>query len=122
MSISIQQSLQAFGTGLATLGSSSYNVYHYYRPMMQAPFVVWAEDSETDDFHADNQKAEVVMAINVDVYTATEFDTLLDDVFNYLNEKQMPFTISSVDYEETTRLIHYSFSTELAVKPYVPET
>ena len=122
MSISIQQSLYAFGTGLATLGSSSYNVYHYYRPMMQAPFVVWAEDSEADDFHADNQKAEVVMAINVDVYTATEFDTLLDDVFNYLNEKQMPFTISSVDYEEATRLIHYSFSTELAVKPYVPET
>ena len=122
MSISIQQSLQAFGTGLATLGSSSYNVYHYYRPMMQAPFVVWAEDSEADDFHADNQKAEVVMAINVDVYTATEFDTLLDDVFNYLNDNGMPFTISSVDFEEDTRLIHYSFSTELAVKPYVPET
>ena len=122
MSISIQQSLQAFGTGLATLSSSSYNVYHYYRPMMAAPFIVWAEDSERDDLHADNQKAEVVVNINVDVFTQTEFDPLLDAVFNYLNDQGLPFSISGVDFEEDTRLIHYSFDVELAVKPYVPET
>ena len=122
MSISIQQSLQAFGTGLATLSSSSYNVYHYYRPMMTAPFIVWAETEEADDLHTDNKKAETVMRVRVDVYTDTEFDALFDAVFNYLNDNGMPFTISSVDFEESTRLIHYSFSTELAVKPYVPET
>ena len=122
MSISIQQSLETFGTGLATLSSSSYNVYHYYRPMMTAPFIVWAETEEADDLHADNRKAETVMRVSVDVYTDTEFDTLFDAVFNYLNDNGMPFTISSVDFEESTRLIHYSFSTELAVKPYVPET
>ena len=122
MSISIQQSLKTFGTGLATLSSSSYNVYHYYRPMMTAPFIVWAETEEADNLHADNKKAETVMRVSVDVYTDTEFDTLFDAVFNYLNDNGMPFTISSVDFEESTRLIHYSFSTELAVKPYVPET
>ena len=121
--MSIQSSLEAFGTGLRQLGGdTSYNVYHYYRPMMQAPFVVWAETAEADDFHADNGKAEILMQISVDVFTQTEFDPLLDAVFDYLNDNGIPFRISSVDYEEATRLIHYSYECEMAVTETVGVT
>lgn len=113
----IQSSLRQFGIDLRHLDTQvTYNVYHYWRPMMQAPFIVWAEDGEADDFHSDNRKSEVLMNVSVDVYTKEEFDPLLDKVFEFLNDSGIPFTIDSVDFEEDTGIIHYSFSCEMAVK------
>lgn len=113
----IQNSLRDFGLALRNLGSSaSYNVYHYWRPMMQTPFIVWTEEGEAEGFHSDNRKSEVIMDITIDVYTQTEFDPLLDEVFNFLNGASIPFSIDSVEFEEDTRVIHYSFSCEMAVK------
>lgn len=113
----IQSSLRQFGIDLRHLDiQTTYNVYHYWRPMMQTPFIVWAEDGEADDFHSDNRKSEVLMNVSVDVYTKEEFDPLLDKVFNFLNESGIPFTIDSVDFEEDTGIIHYAFSCEMAVK------
>ena len=83
--------------------------------MMQAPFVVWAETGEATDFHTDNVKGEVLLNVSVDVYTQTEYDVLLDKVFEFLNESGIPFSISDVDYEDAGSLIHYTFRCEVAV-------
>lgn len=112
--MSIQTSLRAFGTALRSL-EGQYNVYHYWRPQMQAPFIVWAEAGEANDFHADNGKAEILLSVTIDVYTQTEFDELLDNVFEYLDGQKIPFTLDLVDFEEDTGLIHYSFTCEMAV-------
>lgn len=43
--MSIQASLREFGTALRSL-EGQYNVYHYWRPQMATPFIVWAETGE----------------------------------------------------------------------------
>lgn len=114
----VQASLRSFGTDLRTLtnGYITYNVYHYWRPQMQTPFIVWAETGEADDLHADNRKGEILLSITVDVYTQSEFDGLLDAVFDFFNDKEIPFELNSVDFEEDTGTIHYRFTCEMAVK------
>ena len=73
--MSIQASLREFGTALRSL-EGQYNVYHYWRPQMATPFIVWAETGEADALHGDNRKGEVLMNITVDVYTSTGFSML----------------------------------------------
>lgn len=113
----IQATLRDFGTALRSLGGvgTTYNVYHYWRPMMQAPFIVWSEVGEADGLAADNRKAETVVEITIDVYTQTEFDVLLDKVYEYLNERSVAFRLDSVDFETDTKVIHYRFTCEVAV-------
>lgn len=116
--MSIQSSLRSFGTDLRTLadGNITYNVYHYWRPQMATPFIVWAETGEADGLHADNRKGEVLFSVTVDVYTQSEFDPLLDRVFEFFNGREIPFSLDNVDYEEDTKVIHYSFTCEMAVQ------
>lgn len=112
----IQSTLRDFGLALRSLDvQTPYNVYHYWRPMMEAPFIVWQETGETEGLSADNKRAEAVMRITVDVYTKTEFDDLLDKVYEFLNDNGIAFVLDSVDFEETTKVIHYRFNCELAV-------
>ena len=113
--MSIQASLREFGTALRSL-EGQYNVYHYWRPQMATPFIVWAETGEADALHGDNRKGEVLMSISVDVYTQTEFDELLDAVFNFFNGREIPFELSAVEFEEDTKVVHYSFTCEMVVK------
>ena len=114
--MSIQSSLRAFGIALGSLDTDSpYDTYHYWRPMMKPPFVVWAETGEAEDFHTDNTKAEVLLKITVDVYTQEEFDELLDKVFDFLKDSGIPFSLSDVDYEDVGNIIHYSYDCELVV-------
>lgn len=56
------------------------------------------------------------MSITVDVYTQTEFDELLDAVFNFFNSREIPFELSAVEFEEDTKVVHYSFTCEMVVK------
>ena len=115
--ISLQNSLREFGLELASLTTEDdYKVFHYWRPLMSAPFIVWTENGEAEAFNGDNKKAELVMDITIDVYTATEFDPLLDAVFHYLNDKGIPFTLDSVEFEEDTKTIHYAFSCEAVMR------
>lgn len=115
--MSITNSLRRFGEGLRTLGAGhEYNVFHYWRPLMSTPFVVWRETGERDTFHSDNRKSEIIMSIDVDVFTTDEFDPLIDAVFDYLNGNSIPFTIENVEFETDTKVIHYAINCEMAVK------
>lgn len=112
----IQETLKDFGLALRSLDvATPYNTYHYWRPMMQTPFLVWQETGEANGLSADNKKAEVVMGITIDVYTKTEFDPLLDKVYEFLNDRGIPFSMDSVDFEEDTKVIHYRYDCEMAV-------
>ena len=109
--MTLQQKLERIGTALvAAVGD---NVYHYWRPNMQPPFCVWAEDGERDSLDADNQKAEQAIVGYVDYYTKTEYDSALDTVQDVLHglAAVMPFgwRLDSVQYEDDTNLIHYQW-------------
>lgn len=94
------------------LGDINATVLHYWHPRQQAPYILWQEDS-CETFKADNKSCEFKWVGVVDLYTQTEFDGLLDDIIEALEEVHATWTISSVDFEEETKLIHYTVDWEL---------
>lgn len=84
----------------------SVNVYHYWRPKMAAPFVVWQEDSGRT-FEADNRTEEMIAAGTLDIYSKTEYDPLFDSVMDALTDAGVAWSLESIQYEDETGLIHY---------------
>lgn len=86
------------------------NVFHYWRPQMSAPYIIWEETSEDDSFHADNLKAEQAIRGTVDLYSKEEFDPLFDDIQEALNSIDgLGWTLSDAQYEDETGLIHHTW-------------
>lgn len=91
------------------------DVYHYWRPRLQAPFLVWAEESEGESLHTGNHKSEQVITGTIDYFTKTEYDPMVDTIQDKLNEiENLGWSLTSVDYEDETMLIHYSWDWEIA--------
>lgn len=107
---SLQTRLKAIGDALAELTA---RCYHYYRPKMDPPYIVWAEDSEASSLQADDHKAEQAVSGWVDYYTLTEYDPICDQIQETLNGLPVAWRLDSVDYEEETNLIHYSWHIEV---------
>ena len=95
-------------------GVLTCQVYHYWRPNMTAPFVVWAEDGEDISLNADDRKQEQAITGYVDYYTKLEFDERVDAIQAIFYELQgeIPFgwRLDSVQYEEDTNLIHFQWT------------
>lgn len=84
-------------------------VFHYNKPTnTQAPYAVWTEQAE-DSFHADNEKAERSLTGVLDFYTQTEGDSKLDDLETALISMGATWSLTSVQYEEDTMLIHFTW-------------
>ena len=109
--MSLQTKLKTIGDALAEL---TEHCFHYYRPQMDPPFIVWAEDSETSAFNGDNHKGEQAVAGWVDYYTPTEYDPMLDSIQETLNALPIGWRLDSVNYEDDTDLIHYSWIFEVS--------
>ena len=85
-------------------------VYHYWRPNMQAPFCVWAEDGESSSLQANNHKREQAIGGTIDYFTKLEFDEMIDNIQKALNEVEgLGWRLNSVQFEEETNLIHYEW-------------
>lgn len=94
----------------ALIGIDGINLYHYWRPNMQPPFLVWSETGETESFNADNAKREQAIEGTADYYTLTEYDANIDAIQTALNTLGGGWVLTSVDYEDETKLIHYSWT------------
>lgn len=112
--MTLQSKLKRIGEALTeALGAS---VYHYWRPQMQPPFCVWAEDAEDGSLDVDNRKAGQTIVGYVDYYTKTEYDPALDTIQEALDgiEGAFGWTLDSVQYEDDTGLIHYQWHWSVA--------
>lgn len=90
------------------------NVYHYWRSKKEFPCVVWAEDSESSSFHANNEKQEQVIHGTVDYFTRREYDETADVIQNNMNRAQgVSWRLNSVQYEDDTNMIHYEWEFEV---------
>lgn len=95
----------------ALTGISESNVYHYFAPGGHPdPYVVWAETGEDNSLEADNRKASYALTGSIDLFTKTEFDPFIDSVFNALNAAEIGFELESVQFEDDTKYIHYSWT------------
>lgn len=107
--MSLQQKLKTIRDALNTT-SAKGKVYHYTRPAKSKPaFIVWQEDGEGDSADFDNHKAEQQIHGTIDCYTLTEFDPLLDEIQDALNDIEIGWSLLSVQYEDETNLIHYEW-------------
>ena len=77
---------------------------------MQPPFLVWAETGETTSFDADNGKREQSIEGTADYYTLTEYDSTIDAIQNAVNTLGCGWVLANVEYEDETKLIHYSWT------------
>lgn len=90
------------------------DVYHYWRPRLQAPFCVWQEENEGDSLNSDNHKQEQVITGSIDYFTKTEYDSMVDNIQNALNQlENCGWSLDSVDYEEDTNLYHYTWDFQI---------
>lgn len=90
-------------------------VYHYWRPRLEAPFCVWAEEGEGDSLWNDNHKKEQIITGTIDYFTKTEYDEMVDAIQNALDGVEvLGWNLDSVLYEEDSTLIHYSWNWEIA--------
>lgn len=90
-------------------------VYHYWRPRLEAPFCVWAEEGEGDSLHTGNRKTEQVITGTIDYFTKTEYDEMVDAIQDALDQVEcLGWELNSVLYEEENNLIHYSWDWEVA--------
>lgn len=115
--LSLQAKLYQMGVAFASVTT---NCYHYWRPVSTLPCLMWAESGEEGSFSADNHKQEQNISGTCDFYTQTEFDPLIDTVQNTLDGLGIPWTLTSVMYEEETATIHYEWSWEVSVVGEVP--
>lgn len=105
--MTLQGKLKWFGTQVASVVTRTY---HYTKAMNAAvPYAVWAEDSESDQFEADNYKAEQSIGGSLNYFTKQEYDPVLDDIQELLNSHKLIWNLESVQYEPETGLIHYEW-------------
>lgn len=109
--MSLQSKLRQIGEAFATVNA---NCFHYWRPVTTVPCLIWAETGEENSFNTDNHKTEQNIAGTVDLFTKTEFDPLVDDVQSVLDGLGVAWSLSSVLYEDETKMIHYTWEWSVA--------
>lgn len=107
--MSLVSKLQIMAAALVPLTD---HVYHYWRPRPNGVdrYIIWAEDTEDNSFHAGNVKLEQAIHGTIDLYTKEEFDSLIDAIQDKLNSlENVSWSLDSSQYEDDTGLIHYEW-------------
>lgn len=116
--MSLQNKLYQMGVAFASVVQNSH---HYWRPVTEAPCLIWAENGEASAFHGNNKKTEQAIAGTCDFFTKTEFDPLVDAIQDKLNSMEgVAWRLASVSYEEDTTFIHYEWEWEVFADGEVP--
>lgn len=109
--MTLQSKLQEIGTALAAVTT---NCYHYRRPKMQAPFLVWTETGEGAELAAGDEKEQQVISGQAAYYTRTEYDVTVDLIQQKLAQLCVGWDLSDVNYDQDTNLIEYLWTFEAA--------
>ncbi len=112
MNLHLTSKLKAIRDQLLTV---SQNVYHYEKPERSelSEYIVWQEDGEGNSLQVDNAKNEQAVQFTVDLFTKTEYSTLIDDIQNTLSDSTISFSLVSVVFETETKYIHYQWQAEI---------
>lgn len=84
--------------------------YHYFRNVKKKKYIIWAEDGEDNSHHADNRKQIQQVTGTIDLFTQDEFDPVVDQIQEGLNDLGIGWDLNPPQYEEETNLIHYEWT------------
>ena len=107
----MQSKLEVIPRALLTV---SENVGHYEALRKEAPYLVWAEDSEGSSVEGDNQKINQSIQGTIDYFTKTDMDPAVDQIQAALKAACISFYLNSVQYEEETEYTQYEWVWEVA--------
>lgn len=96
-----------------TLLTVSDNVYHYLGLKTGGNYIVYAEDSGNNDSSGDNKKTSQAIQGTIDYFTKTEFDPIVDEIQDALNDQGISFFLNSVQFEEEIEYIHWEWVWEI---------
>lgn len=96
----------------AALLTVSQNVSHYSAAKKDAPYIVWAEDGQTDTLYGDDGMEERCITGTVDLYSENENEPLAAAIEAALGGV-CGFELTSVQFEDGTGLIHREWSFEI---------
>lgn len=109
----LQNKLSKIGDALS---KTVINTYHYWRSNIEAPFLIWQEEN-SENFYANNRVSIQNIKGSVDYYTHTEYDPKIDDIQNVFSnlsgDMAFSWNLVSVQFEEDTQLIHYTWEFEI---------
>lgn len=91
------------------------DVYHYDASTSKINrYVVWAEEAESDSLAMNNHIDEQVIKGSIDLFTKSEFDSLIDEIQEKMDENNISFSLFNVQYETETGYIHYTWNWEVS--------
>lgn len=102
--------LQELKDILLTIGP---HVVHYEASKQTGNYIVWAEDGEGASGHADNKKTTQVIQGTIDYFTKDEFDPVVKQIQEKLNEAEIAWRLNSIQHERDTGYIHYEWVWEM---------
>ena len=92
----------------------SQNVGHYEVLRKEDKYIVWAEDGEGSQVNGDNVMQGQSIQGRIDYFTRVESDPDVRAIQNALKMARISFYLDSVQYEDETKYIHYSWVFEVS--------
>ena len=89
------------------------NVHHYFAAKQKGNYFVWAEDGQSDALHGNDRTLDQVVQGTIDYFTRDEYDPVLKEVQEKLNDLGVAWRWSSVQHEQETGYIHYEWIWEM---------
>lgn len=114
MYLNLNKKLKTLSNNLSEFVQTA-QIYHYYVPThTQPPYFMWMEDGEDLSQYSDDYKRHQTITGMLHYYTQTEYDEDVDNAQTALNSMDnVSWSLNSVQYEDTTGLIHYAWDFEV---------
>lgn len=106
--MSRQETLEQIKEALTSI--EGLPIYHYFKPSeVNDRYCIWAEDAEAESLKGNNKKVIQQLQGTIDLYSKVEYDSAVDDIQEALNDAEIGFYQSSIQFEDETGLIHWEW-------------
>lgn len=100
-------------TFIETVAKLWEKTYHFTAPPnTEPPYIVWKEDGN-NDLNSNNRHSEKIVTGTMDLFIRSETDPLIRKLPALMNDFPAAYSLISVEYEEETGLLHYSWDWEV---------
>lgn len=99
--------LDSVKTALLTVTQRVYRYTAISSPTF--PYIVWAEDSQSDSLHGDGIMINQTIEGTIDLFSKAPDDPMIKQIQSALNAAGIGFRLNSIQFEQDTRIIHHEW-------------
>jgi len=97
----------------AALLTVTSKVHHFDATGATGNYIVWAEDGQSESVWADGKMQEQALTGTIDYFTKIEYDPNFKNIQEALNGIGISYSLNSIQFEPTTKYIHYEWVFEI---------